>query len=106
MTLSELRTQLLTLGMPAEYGGFINSPTPPYIIYVHAYSADMIADNQNYVDIGNFQIELYTVKKDPTSEGLVEALLKSLRLPYLKVEAFIDSLKLRQVVYQIQLIGG
>jgi hypothetical protein len=106
MTLSELRTQLLTLGMPAEYGGFSTPPEPPYIVYVYAYSNDVMADNQNYVDIGNFQVELYTVKKDPASEGLVETLLKSLRLPYLKVEAFIDSLKLRQVVYQIQLIGG
>jgi len=106
MTLAELRTELLTLGMPVEYGGFARPPTPPYLVYVYAYSGDVMADDQNAFDVGNWQIELYTTKKDPTNEGLIETLLKNLRLPYYKVEAFIDSLGLRQVVYEIQIIGG
>lgn len=106
MTLAELKVALESLGMPVAYGEFLEPVAPPFITYGFAYSADKMADNQNYVSAGFYQIELYTKKKDPASEKLVEDKLKELRLPYSKVEAWLDSENLRQVVYEIQLIGG
>lgn len=111
MTQAELFTALKSLGMPVAYGEFENTeknpaPSPPFITYQFAYSSDFKADNQNYLDIGNFQIELYTLKKDPVKEKLVQDKLKELRLSYSKVEAYLDTEKLRQIVYEIQLIGG
>jgi len=111
MTEAELFTGIKSIGLPAAYGEFINTeenPAPgyPFITYQYAYGSDMKADNQNYVDIGNYQIELYTVNKDPVSEKKVQDLLKLLRLPYSKTEAYLESEKMRQVVYEIKLIGG
>ncbi|WP_025849114.1 hypothetical protein [Paenibacillus ehimensis] len=110
MTQAELFQALKSLGMPVAYGGFEstpeNPPPPPFITYQFAYSGDLMADNQNYVDIGNFQVELYTTKKDPAREQIVQNKLKELRLPYSKVEAWLDDEKLRQVIYEIQLVGG
>lgn len=111
MIQAELFTALKSLGMPVAYGEFENTeknpaPGPPFITYQFAYDSDFKADNQNYVDIGNFQIELYTLRKDPVREKLVQDKLKELRLPYSKVETYIESEKLRQVIYEIQLIGG
>lgn len=111
MNQTELFTALKTLGMPAVYGEFTDTsespvPAPPYITYQYAYDDDLKADNQNYVDAGLYQVELYTKKKDPVTEKKVQDLFKSLRLPYRKVEAYIESEKLRQVIYEISLIGG
>lgn len=111
MTLAELTTALKSLGMPVAYGEFKNTPEnppppPPFITYQFAYSGDMMADNQNYNEISNFQVELYTIKKDPAKETLIQNLLKSLRLPYSKIEAWLDDENMRQVIYEIQLIGG
>lgn len=108
MTTAELYTQLLTLKLPVAYSHFPadDAPQPPYIVYLHAYSSDMMADNQNYVGIGNYQVELYSRNKDTANEAALEALFKSNRLPYRKTEAWLASEGLRQVVYEIQLIGG
>jgi len=106
MTQAELFEQLQSLGMPVSYGEFKKSPSPPFITYLFAYSSDMNADNHNYVDISNYQIELYTTKKEPAQEKLIQDKFKELRIPYSKTESWLESEKLRQVIYEIQLIGG
>lgn len=104
MTQTELYKALKSIGLPIKYHHFTEPPFPPYLIYLYSYSSDLIADNINYVDIENFQIELYTVKKDIASEKLVQDKLKELEFPYSKIETWIDSEKLYQVIYEIQLI--
>jgi hypothetical protein len=108
MTQQELYQALQTTGLPLAYSHFPegSAPTPPYIVYLHAYSSDIMADNHNYVGRGNWQVELYSKTKDLVSEKKVEDLLKSLRLPYRKTETYLESEKLRQVIYEVQLIGG
>lgn len=111
MTQAELFQALKALGIPVAYGEFVSTPEnpappPPFITYQFAYSSDLMADNHNYVDIGNFQIELYTLKKDLAVEKLIQDKLKELRLPYNKTEAWLDEEKLCQVIYEVQLIGG
>ena len=92
--------------MPVVYGEFTQPIAPPFITYQFAYANDMQADNHNYLEISNFQIELYTRNKDPAAEKKIQDKLKELRLPYSKVEAWLESESLRQVIYEIQLIGG
>ncbi|MDP4158385.1 MAG: hypothetical protein Q8911_01290 [Bacillota bacterium] len=111
MRQAELFTALKSLGMPVAYGEFVSTPEhpappPPFITYQFANSSDIMADNYNYVDVGNFQIELYTNKKDLTKEKLVQDKLKELRLPYSKSGIWIEEEKMYQIIYEIQLIGG
>lgn len=106
MTQAELFQALKSLGMPVAYGSFSTHVSPPFITYQFAYSSDVMADNQNYVEVSNFQIELYTDKKDLAAEKKVQDKLKELGLPYSKTEAWIDEEKLFQVIYEIQLIGA
>lgn len=106
MTQAELFQALKSLGMPVAYGSFSSPISPPFITYQFAYSSDVKADNQNYVEINNFQIELYTAKKDLAAEKLVQDKLKELGLPYSKIETWLEEEKLFQVIYEIQLIGG
>lgn len=109
MTQAELYNHLKSIGLPLTYGHFIDTPTkphplPPYLVYLYSYSNDLIADNHNYKSIDNFQIELYTDKKDLSSEKLVEDKLKELRLPYLKLEEYIEEEKVFQILYEVQLL--
>ena len=111
MTQAELFTALKSIGMPVAYSEFVSTPEspappPPFITYQFANGDDFKADNHNYVEISSFDIELYTAKKDPVTEKLVQDKLKTLRLPYSKSETWIDSEKMFQVIYGIQLVGG
>ena len=111
MTQSELFVALGSLGIPVAYSEFVSTsenpaPAPPFITYQFTNDDDFKADNHNYVEISSFNIELYANKKDPVTEKLVQDKLKELRLPYSKSETWIDSEKMFQVVYTIQLIGG
>ena len=107
MTQVELFAALKTLGMPVTYGEFAQPTSPPFITYqFYDDSGSIFADNQNYVAVDNFQVELYTNKKDLVKEKLVQDKLKELNLPYSKTETYLESEKMRQVVYEIQLTGG
>ncbi|MDQ1233348.1 hypothetical protein QE450_000846 [Paenibacillus sp. SORGH_AS306] len=110
MTQPELYEHLKSLGYPVAYSHFTateNSPVPnpPYLIYLFSYSSDVMADNQNFVPISTFQVELYTAKKDLGAEKLVQDKLKAIRMPYSKTEIFIETENLYQVVYDIKLMG-
>jgi len=106
MTLEELYQALKSIGLPVAYRAFKAPQKPPFIVYFFAYKSDMMAENQNYVEIDNFQIELYTEDKDEATEKLVESKLKELGLPYSKTENPEQSEGLLQLIYEIQLIGG
>jgi hypothetical protein len=106
MTQTELYQALKSIGFPVAYGSFTNPVTPPFITYQFAYSNDMMADNINYVPIENFQVELYTDKKDLAAEKKVQDKLKELGLPYRKFETYLDEEKMYQILYEIQIIGG
>ncbi|MCG6184243.1 hypothetical protein H1215_15430 [Anoxybacillus sp. LAT_38] len=106
MTQAELYQALKSIGFPIAYGSFTNPVTPPFITYQFAYSNDMMADNINYVPIENFQVELYTDKKDLAAEKKVQDKFKEIGLPYRKFETFLDEEKVYQILYEIQIIGG
>ena len=103
MNITQLATELNKIGLPLSYNHFTDPPVPPYLVYLFSYSNDLIADNANYEEIGVYQIELYTNKKDVVSEKKVEDKLKGLEIPYTKFEIWIDSEKLYQIVYEINI---
>jgi hypothetical protein len=106
MTQAELYQALKSIGYPVAYGSFSSPVTPPFITYQFAHNSDLIADNINYVSIENFQVELYTTKKDLAAEQKVQDKLKELGLPYRKFETYLDEEKVYQILYEVQLIGG
>ena len=108
MTQAELKTHLKSLGFPVAYSHFETSentppPKPPYITYMFSSSDDFIADNINYHSISNFTVELYTSLKEPITEELLENKLKELQFPYTKMESWVESDKLFQIAYEIQI---
>ncbi|MBM7624781.1 hypothetical protein [Sporohalobacter salinus] len=104
MTYIDLINELETTGIPATYSSFKSKQKPPFITVNLSNNNDFMADNINFKEIENFQVELYTAKKHPPTEELIQDKLKELKLPYIKAETYLESEKLRQIVYEIQLI--
>lgn len=105
MTIAELYEELKSLGLPVAYYQFEEKVTPPFIAYYFVNNNnDLMADNQNYAEISEYRVELYTVKKEPATEKLLEDKLKELRLPYSKYSEYIESEEMFQLIYQIQII--
>jgi hypothetical protein len=92
---------LKTSGLPVAYHHFAQPPTPPYIVYLFSYSSNFGADNKAYNKQPNYQVELYTTKKDPVSEKLIEDLFDAHEIYWDKTETYIDSEGLYQVLYEI-----
>lgn len=104
MTYLELRDHIRSLGLPCNLESFSSPPPIPYTVIVYTHNVDMLADNQNYLDVSNWQLELYNSIKHPPTEKLIENKLRELRLPYRKTGTRIEEESLFQVVYEVQLI--
>ena len=104
MTWQELAGELQALGYPVVYHSFKEPKAPPFITIAYVNNNDLIADNFNYKDIGNYQVELYTKNKNTAVEQEVESVLKSNKLAYSKLEFSLESENLRQIVYELNII--
>lgn len=109
MTQSELLVQLKSTGYPSAYHHFIVDaknppPTPPYIVYIRTFDDNISSDYKVHGKFKNYQIELYTDKKDLLAEQKVEAVLNTIDTDYSTSETYIESEKLYQVIYQIKVI--
>lgn len=99
MLLTDLLTILESTGMPVAYSFFREPQDPPFLVYEEAYTNNFQADDHVYRVRPRYQVELYTEKKDPEAEEIVEDVLQDLN--WNKTETFIDSEELFQVVYTI-----
>ena len=107
MTYMDVIVGMESIGLPCVYHKWSKAPPLPYTVILHTDNGDMMADNHNYLEIGNYRLELYTALKDPTTERKVENWLKAQRIPYRKSSpGFIDSENMFLTAYNIQLIGG
>lgn len=104
MTQAELFTQLKSIGYPVAYHHFTTAPTPPYIVYLRVFDNNISSDFKVHGKFKNYQVELYTNKKDLAAEQKIEAVLNNIDPDYETSETYIESEALYQVVYQIKLI--
>ena len=105
MTLEELARMLEKTGFPVAYDHFAEgeSTDPPFICYLLPGSDNFAADGRVYFRISEVRIELYTDRKDPGAEALVETVLDDAGIFYNKSEAWIQSEKLYEVLYSMEL---
>lgn len=109
MTLQQVNQMVSSMGLPYSYYQF-NEDTaqaPPFICFFYGPSDDLYADNSNYQDIRQLNIELYTTTKDFALERTIENILKLNGFSFYREENFIESEKLWQIAYEMEvLING
>lgn len=111
MTLAEVYTMLTGINgfqNKVAYRAFPEKKAPklPYICYYEEGTSNFFADNMVFPPISNVDIELYTSKKDKSSEALVEAELNKAGIPWERTETYIDSEKMYQITYFIDILEG
>ena len=106
MTYKGISTMIESIGFPFAYYQFPEgtSQAPPYVVFFYSNIDDLYADESNYQRIAQLNIELYTAEKDFESEAAVEAVLAENDLTYYKEENYIDSEKLYQIAYEMEVI--
>lgn len=105
MMLEEFTGILDETGIPFAYDHFAEgeSPEPPFICYLLPCSDNFAADGQVYFRISEVRVELYTDRKDPDVEAKVEAVLDAAGIFYNKSEVWIQSEKLYEVLYSMEI---
>lgn len=106
MTYSEIITMLTSIGLPFAYDHFAEgeSPDPPFMVFLFPSSNNFGADNKVYQKINHLRVELYTGYKQPNLEIAVENVLDGYGLFYDKTEVWIDSERLYEVAYEMEVI--
>lgn len=96
------------MGLPYAYYQFPETgQKPPFICWYLEGIDDVYADNANYQRIVNLTIEFYSDEKDFTNEAAIESQLTLSGLTYTKTETYIDSERMHQTVYEMEvLING
>ena len=109
MTLKDLNTALNSIpgfNKKVAYRAFPvgNAPKLPFICYLCTNTDNFDADDSVYQVIQEVDIELYTAKKDETSEMAVETVLNANGLVWDKSEDYIESESCYMITYTVSLI--
>ena len=106
MTRKEISQMISSAGLPYAYYQFPEDTpqTPPFICFFFSNTDDVFADDSNFQKIEQLNIELYTNVKDFALEDALEEILKNNNLTYYKEENYIDSEKLYQIAYEMEVM--
>lgn len=103
MTHQELFALLQTTGLPVAYRAFKKAQNPPFIAFVRNNNTNIQADNKVHATWHNYDIELYTDKKDTYLEKIVADMLDEKEIYYEVDETYVESEKLHMVIFSIQI---
>ena len=106
MTYDEIASMIASTGLDCAYYQYPEGEAPelPYILFYYPERNDFQADSKNYAQIPQLNIELYTKEKDFEKEKLLEDILDANDLTYDKEEQYIDSEKMYEVLYTMEVI--
>ena len=93
------------IDIPSAYDHFAEgeSPDPPFLCYLLPGADNFAADGKAYFKVDQVHLELYTDKKDPETEHIVEAVLDEHSIFYDRTEVWIESEKLYEVLYYFEM---
>lgn len=104
MTHEEVMEMIGEMGFPFAYDHFAEgeSPDPSFVVFLYPNSSNFSADGKVYFKANRLNVELYTDIKDVSMEEKVEAVLDSHGIFYEKSEVWIESEKLYEVLYEME----
>ena len=104
MTHAEVMAMVDEMGMESAYHHFAEgeSPEPPFVVFLYPKANNFSADGVAYFKVNRLNIELYTDLKNVELEQRVEAVLDSHGIFYAKSEVWIESERLYEVLYEME----
>lgn len=106
MTTQEVAAMVAEIGVPTAYYQFPEGTgqATPFVCFFYSGDNDMLADDSNYQKIEHLIIELYTDNKDFELEQTVESVLASHGMVWTRAEEWIDTERMLEVVYEMDVI--
>lgn len=106
MNIAELKEILKKSGLPVAYRQFRkeDNVTLPFITYVREDDEITFADDKVYKKVHNCSVHLCTAYKDMALENIIEQLFDDNEIIYEAEEIYIESEKMYEVVYDIQIL--
>lgn len=106
MTYKEISQMIAEVGVPYAYYQFPEETgqEPPFICFYYPNNNDFVADGENYVNVVQLVIELYTDNKDFSLEATLEAVLDEHDLVFTREETYIDSERMYLQTYYTEVI--
>ena len=106
MTIQQINAMVGEIGIPFNYYEFPEGTeqAPPYVVWFLSNDNDFKADNSNYCDIEQLNIELYTSEKDFDLEAQVERVLKAHDLSFYKESNKVDSENMQQTSWEMEVL--
>lgn len=104
MTQEQVITMVEEMGLPYAYDHFAEgqSPEPPFLVFRFPESRNFAADGVAYYKKNRLHIELYTEYKAVELEEQIETVLEKHGIFYGKSEAWIESERLYEVLYGME----
>lgn len=104
MSHEEVMKMMEEMGLPFAYDHFVEgeSPEPPFLVFLYPKADNFAADGIAYFKINQLDIELYADLKQPDLEERIEAVLLKHGIFYAKSEVWIESEKLYEVLYEME----
>jgi len=104
MSYEEISAMISEINLPFAYHHFAEgeSPDPPFLLFLTPREDTFSADNIRYCSFKELNIELYTDTKSPETEQAVEEVLTQHGIFYEKSEIWIESEKLYEVLYEME----
>lgn len=104
MTKADVPQMIRSMALPFAYDHFAEgeSPDPPFLVYLYPRSDNFAADGKAYFKQDILHVEIYTNKKDLSLEDRAEAVFDEYGLFYAKSEVWIQSERLYEVLYQME----
>ncbi len=99
----EIQSILETCGLPIAYRMFPegNAPPLPFAAWYVGGETNFPADGENYFNIKELTVELYTLRKEPDMEDALEGVLGTLGI-WEKTEEYLDDQGCYQIVYYLE----
>ena len=103
--MDELLKIIKEIDIPFAYDHFAEgeSPDPPFICYLLPGTDNFAADGRVYLRVNEVHIELYTDFKYLSVEQKVEAVLDKYGIFYDRLETWIESEKIYEVLYSFEM---
>ena len=104
MSAEQIKNMLSEVGLPYEYDHFTthNWIEPPFLVWRIPESNNFIADGVVYAKIDALDIEFYSIEKDWYNEKKIEDILEKYGIAYQKTEEYLDSEKMYEVLYEME----
>jgi len=101
--LSDIKSWLETIGLKVAEESFLKPPPLPYINFTDNSNIGG-ADNKNCIADRAISVELYSLRIDKVSEGLIENLLNEKSIKYSKDHVWINTELMMSTIYDFNII--